>query len=74
MDALRITQCFLNDRGQPIRRRGRSRLPGSAQYGAWLGRQFAEYFEPYTADPLGSLRQSWTAAVALDWLANSASL
>jgi glucosylglycerate hydrolase len=30
--------------------------------------QFAEYFEPYTAEPLGSLEQSWTAAVALDWL------
>jgi hypothetical protein len=30
---------------------------------------FAEYFEPYTAEPLGSLEQSWTAAVALDWLA-----
>jgi hypothetical protein len=31
--------------------------------------QFAEYFEPYTAEPLGSIDQSWTAAVALDWLA-----
>ncbi|HVD50570.1 MAG TPA: hypothetical protein VNB51_00890 [Candidatus Udaeobacter sp.] len=30
---------------------------------------FAEYFEPFTAEPLGSLDQSWTAAVALDWLA-----
>jgi glucosylglycerate hydrolase len=30
--------------------------------------QFAEYFEPFTAEPLGSLEQSWTAAVALDWL------
>jgi glycogen debranching enzyme len=30
---------------------------------------FAEYFEPYTAEPLGSLDQSWTAAVVLDWLA-----
>jgi glucosylglycerate hydrolase len=30
---------------------------------------FAEYFEPFTAEPLGSLYQSWTAAVALDWLA-----
>jgi hypothetical protein len=29
---------------------------------------FAEYFEPYTAEPLGSLEQSWTAAVALDWV------
>jgi hypothetical protein len=29
---------------------------------------FAEYFEPFTAEPLGSLEQSWTAAVALDWL------
>jgi hypothetical protein len=28
---------------------------------------FAEYFEPFTAEPLGSLEQSWTAAVALDW-------
>jgi hypothetical protein len=30
---------------------------------------FAEYFEPFTGEPLGSLDQSWTAAVALDWLA-----
>ncbi len=33
------------------------------------GSQFAEYFEPYTAEPLGSPNQSWTAAVTLDWLA-----
>jgi hypothetical protein len=33
--------------------------------------QFAEYFEPFTADPLGSRDQSWTAAVALDWLAEA---
>jgi glycogen debranching enzyme len=33
---------------------------------------FAEYFEPFTAEPLGSLDQSWTAAVALDWLATEA--
>jgi hypothetical protein len=32
--------------------------------------EFAEYFEPYTAEPLGSLEQSWTAAVMLDWLAD----
>jgi hypothetical protein len=31
--------------------------------------QFAEYFEPFTAEPLGSPNQSWTAAVTLDWLA-----
>jgi hypothetical protein len=30
---------------------------------------FAEYFEPFTGEPLGSDGQSWTAAVALDWLA-----
>ena len=30
---------------------------------------FAEYVEPFTGEPLGSLAQSWTAAVALDWLA-----
>ncbi len=31
----------------------------------------AEYFEPLTGEPLGSGDQSWTAAVALDWLARS---
>ena len=31
---------------------------------------FGEYFDPYTGEPLGSTRQSWTAAVALDWLAS----
>jgi hypothetical protein len=30
--------------------------------------RFAEYFEPFTAEPLGSFEQSWTAAVTLDWL------
>lgn len=32
---------------------------------------FAEYFEPFTGEPLGSDDQSWTAAVALDWLAEA---
>jgi hypothetical protein len=31
--------------------------------------QFGEYYEPFTAEPLGSRRQSWSAAVALEWLA-----
>jgi glucosylglycerate hydrolase len=31
---------------------------------------FAEYFEPFTGEPLGSDDQSWTAAVTLDWLAH----
>jgi glycogen debranching enzyme len=30
---------------------------------------FAEYYEPFTGEPIGSLAQSWTAAVALDFLA-----
>ncbi|PZF80477.1 glucosylglycerate hydrolase [Jiangella anatolica] len=30
---------------------------------------FGEYYEPFTGEPLGSLQQSWTAAVTLDWLA-----
>ena len=33
------------------------------------GGEFAEYFQPFTGTALGSPRQSWTAAVALDWLA-----
>jgi hypothetical protein len=32
---------------------------------------FAEYYQPTTGVPLGSLHQSWTAAVALDWLVES---
>ena len=31
---------------------------------------FAEYFEPFTGEPLGSREQSWTAAGVLDWLAS----
>jgi hypothetical protein len=31
---------------------------------------FAEYFDPMTGEALGSAMQSWTAAVALDWLAS----
>ena len=30
---------------------------------------FGEYYEPFTGEALGSNEQSWTAAVALDWLA-----
>lgn len=32
--------------------------------------RFGEYYEPTTGDPLGSLDQSWSAAVALDWVAS----
>ena len=31
---------------------------------------FGEYYEPFTGEALGSDYQSWTAAVALDWLAD----
>jgi glucosylglycerate hydrolase len=30
--------------------------------------EFGEYYEPFTGEALGSSHQSWTAAVALDWL------
>ncbi|MFF2346665.1 glycogen debranching protein [Pseudarthrobacter sp. NPDC058119] len=30
--------------------------------------QFGEYYEPFTAEPLGSLSQAWTAAAALEWM------
>ena len=33
--------------------------------------EFGEYYEPFTGEPLGSSHQSWTAAVALDWLNHS---
>jgi hypothetical protein len=31
--------------------------------------EFSEYFDPFTGVPLGSVQQSWTAAVVLDWSA-----
>ena len=34
------------------------------------GQHFAEYYEPFTGEPLGSDDQSWTAAVVIDWLAH----
>ena len=34
------------------------------------GGEFGEYYQPFTGQPLGSSNQSWTAAVALDWLGN----
>ncbi|MFI6600015.1 MGH1-like glycoside hydrolase domain-containing protein [Nonomuraea sp. NPDC050536] len=30
--------------------------------------RFAEYYDPLSGEPLGSPAQSWTAAVALDWV------
>jgi glucosylglycerate hydrolase len=34
---------------------------------------FGEYYEPFTGEALGSDDQSWTAAVALDWLVDEES-
>jgi glucosylglycerate hydrolase len=58
-----------------LRRRGEIavaddwRSEGLAQLGDLA---FGEYYEPFTAEPLGSHNQSWTAAVALDWVAEKA--
>jgi glucosylglycerate hydrolase len=40
----------------------------SATLGQLGDGSFAEYYHPMTGAPLGSLNQSWTTAVALDWL------
>ncbi|MEJ7872863.1 MAG: trehalase family glycosidase [Rubrobacteraceae bacterium] len=48
-------------------RAARLRKCGLAQL---AGGSFGEYYEPFTGEPLGSDQQSWTAAVALDWLAS----
>ncbi len=50
------------ERARKIRNTSLQRLARS-------GGSFAEYYEPYTGEALGSCEQSWTAAVALDWLA-----
>ncbi len=49
------------ERAARLRRCGLAQLAGGS---------FGEYYEPFTGEPLGSDQQSWTAAVALDWLAN----
>jgi glycogen debranching enzyme len=36
--------------------------------GQLAGGEFGEYYDPFTGEALGSSHQSWTAAVALDWL------
>ena len=46
-----------------------ARLKGYALAQLSDGR-FGEYYEPFTGEALGSDDQSWTAAVALDWLAD----
>jgi hypothetical protein len=38
----------------------------------WCSGGFPEYVEPFSGEALGSLRQSWTAAVTIDWLADAA--
>lgn len=53
-----------HDRAARLRAEG-IRLSGDGAFG--------EYYQPFTAQPLGSTRQSWTAAVVLDWLAGSRS-
>ena len=49
-------------------RKRAARLKGNALAQLSDGR-FGEYYEPFTGEALGSDDQSWTAAVALDWLA-----
>jgi hypothetical protein len=51
------------------RRKRAARLKGHALAQLSDGR-FGEYYEPFTGEALGSNDQSWTAAVALDWLAD----
>lgn len=56
-----------------LRRRGdeeRYRKLRQASLAQLMEGHFGEYYEPFTGEPLGSMDQSWTAAVALEWLAD----
>src|ERR687897_262979 len=55
-----LLRAGVNERAQKLRRETLGELSEGG---------FAEYFEPFTGEPLGSREQSWTAAVALDMLA-----
>ena len=46
----------------------RARALRNAALAEFSAGHFAEYYEPFTGEPLGSDGQSWTAAVVLDWL------
>lgn len=55
-----------------LRRDGEDGAAGQlreASLGQLAGGEFAEYYDPLNGAPLGTRHQSWTAAVALDWLA-----
>ncbi len=56
-----LSQLGYSGRADEIRRESLGQIAAAGK--------FAEYFEPFTGKPLGSLHQSWTAAVALDWTA-----
>ena len=58
-----LTRAGADEHAAGLRRAGLEQL-------AAVG--FAEYIEPFTGEPLGSSDQSWTAAIALDWLAAGA--
>ena len=56
-----LSQLGYSGRAEELRRDSLGQIAAAGK--------FAEYFEPFTGKPLGSLHQSWTAAVALDWTA-----
>ena len=58
--SLRLLGC--SDRADELRRDSLAQIAAAGD--------FAEYFEPFTGEPLGSPQQSWTAAVTLDWTAS----
>ena len=57
-----LTELGCPDRAAGLRRDSLAQLASAGE--------FDEYFDPFTGKPLGSPRQSWTAAVVLDWLAS----
>ena len=56
-----LSQLGYSDRADELRRDSLAEIAAAGE--------FAEYFEPFTGQPLGSPKQSWTAAVTLDWTA-----
>jgi len=56
-----LTELGCADRAAGLRTDSLAQVAGAGE--------FSEYFDPFTGAPLGSPRQSWTAAVVLDWAA-----
>jgi len=69
-----VVNWFIWEALQPAGEHERAARPRDAALEQIQAVGFSEYFEPFTGEPPGAASQSWTAAVALEWLAEGPAL